>query len=180
MSQQCAHTVSHQHTTPQHSTAQRSTAISGHVARLFRLERLAHSSQQRNIHVTDIAALSKPSATEHPGPAYAFRAHLDSSVAGFVAWDRQDPITPGKRHTLRWLTGSSSDDDQSSSVTIEIWEEEEEEEGSWQTVEGGARIANSGRFEWVAPQGLRAPPLMRVRVLEEDGVEHVAQMMLSH
>jgi hypothetical protein len=118
--------------------------------------------------------MSKPSATEHPGPAYAFRAHLDSSVAGFVAWDRQDPITPGKRHTLRWLTGSSDDDQ--SSVAIEIWEEE----GSWQTVEGGARIANSGRFEWVAPQGLRAPPLMRVRVLEEDGVEHVAQMMLSH
>ena len=120
--------------------------------------------------IADISGLIKPS--DQPGPAYVFRAHLDGSAAGFVAWDRQDPITPGAPHTLRWLTGAP---DAQTFVALELWTASD----GWQPVEGGARVANSGRFHWVPP-ALEAPPLMRVRVLGESGVEHVSQMMLSN
>ena len=47
----------------------------------------------------------------------------------------------------------------------------------WRTQ--GAFPGCSLRFPWVQP-ALEAPPLMRVRVLGESGVEHVSQMMLSN
>ena len=110
--------------------------------------------------------------TDQPGPAYVFRAHLDGSASGFVAWDRQDPITPGAPHTLRWLTGATPAEH--TFVAVEIWTAS----GRWEPVEGGSRVPNKGRFNWVPPM-LTAPPLMRVRCLSERGVEHIAQMMLS-
>ena len=104
-----------------------------------------------------------------------FRAHLDGSVAGFVAWDRQDPIpiTRGAPHTLRWLTGAPAN--ARSFVALERWTAS----NRWEPVEGGARVANSGSFHW-DPPAFHAPPLMRVRVLGEIGVEHVSQMVLSN
>ena len=105
-----------------------------------------------------------------------FRAHLDGSVTGFVAWDRQDPITPGKLHTLRWLTGATSA--AQSFVAIEIWAAHTATSGRWESIEGGTRVPNTRKFNWIPPM-MDTPPLMRVRVLGELGVEHVSQMMLS-
>ena len=118
----------------------------------------------------DISSLSKP--IDQPGPAYVFRAHLDGSTAGFVAWDRQDPITPGAPHTLRWISGAPPSTE--TFVAVEMWASA----GRWEPLQDGTCVPNTGRFQWMPPM-LRSPPLMRVRVLGEQGVEHITQMMLS-
>ena len=127
-----------------------------------------------------IAALEKPSATAHPGPAYVFRVHLDGSTAGFVAWDRQAPIVSGALNTLRWSSGAAAGS--GSSVAIERWIPESALAGRWAVVQGGETVSNGGlrsSFAWAAPAALAEACLLRVRVLGEKGLEHVAQMPLA-
>ena len=132
-------------------------------------EKVSFKLQPDGMH---IAPLQKP---QSPGPAYVFRAHLDDSAVGFLAWDRNDPVQAGKRNTLRWLSGAAAGD--GSAVAIERWTPA----AGWEAVEDGARVPNSGSFVWAAPRELDAPPLLRVRALGrgEEGVEHIAQMMLA-
>ena len=119
-----------------------------------------------------IASLKKPQNVDH---AFVFRAHLGGSKIGFLAWDRLDhPIRPGRANTLRWLSGAKGKVE-AGPVAIEMWSAQ----GGWQAVAGGRSVVNSGAFEWAAPVGLTQAPLLRVRALGEDGVEHITQMMLA-
>ena len=84
---------------------------------------------------------------------------------------------PGKTNTLHWLSGSGDEagDATVGQVAIDIWSVDD----GWQPVQGGVAVVNSGTFEWRAPVGLTQAPLLRVRAMDEPGLEHITQMMLA-
>ena len=118
-----------------------------------------------------IGPVSQPSSVKH---AFVFRAHLDGSRVGFVTWDLLDEqtpvIVPGAVCRLQWRSGGSVDD----RVSIDVWT------GTvWATVVD--RIPNTGRYAWRVPDPLlvSGEPVLRIRVVDEPNLSHVASFPLA-
>jgi hypothetical protein len=118
-----------------------------------------------------LGPVAKPTNVQN---AFVFRLHLDNSAVGFVAWDLPDERTPtivagGVCH-LRWMSGGRGDE----LVAIELWTGVE-----WHVVESA--VLNTGTYTWIVPEDLPSgEPTLRIRIVDEPFLQHVASFPKQH